>query len=238
MTAFKYNIKKNLKRNRPENRQHGFTLIEIMLAMAILAVVMSLLYTAYTRTYRNITTTESQAQIYEMARITMLRITEDLESTYVPEKENSETDETGKNTETLIGQNDSIDGRRADRIRFYSKSHIDIAKRAAEAGNAKIAYYPLIKEDDSITLYRSDTAGSLEWPEENTEGWIICEGLYAVTFTYRDKNDQSHDMWDETVMNSEEKLPTIIDITLEFIDKDDPDKPLTLSTSVYMPLAN
>ena len=95
-----------------------------------------------------------------------------------------------------------------------------------------------MKEDDTISLYRSDTAGNIEWPEENTEGWIICEGLYSVTFTYRDKDEQTHDMWDDTVMNSEEKLPTIIDIELEFINKDDPEKPLKFATSVFMPLAN
>ena len=144
MQTLKHYIKEDPERYKPGNKQHGFTLLEILLAMVILAIVTSLLYKAYTDTYRNITTTETQARIYEMARITMLRIVEDLESAYVPEEsDNSGAGETDNNTETFIGKNDSFDGRRADSIRFYSKSHIDISKKSViEAGNAKIAYYP------------------------------------------------------------------------------------------------
>jgi prepilin-type N-terminal cleavage/methylation domain-containing protein len=59
-----------------EHGEHGFTLLEIVVAIAIFAVIISLLYPAYTGTYRNIEAAETQAEIYEMARTAMIRIVE------------------------------------------------------------------------------------------------------------------------------------------------------------------
>ncbi len=221
---------------RDFKKQSGFTLLEIIVALFIFAVIVSVIYPAYTGTYRNIDIAESQAEIYEMARTTLIRIVEDLESTYIPKEINGSQD--NENRDSFTGQTDYIEGRRADRIRFFSKSHIDIGESVIEGGDAKIAYYPLLKEDESISLYRSDTPGNLEWPEENTNGWIICEGLYSISFTYRDKDGDTHDEWDESVSGSTNRLPSIINIRLEFINKDDPETPLTFSTAVALPLAN
>jgi general secretion pathway protein J len=214
----------------------GFTLLEIVVAIAIFAVIISLIYPAYTGTYRNIETAETQAEIYEMARTAMIRIVEDLESIYIPEP--SEGGQSEKNDEALIGQDDSIEGRESDKIRFFSRSHIDLNESQNEGGEAKIAYYPIMKEDKSITLYRSDTRSTLEWPEDNTGGWKICEGLYSINFTYRGRDGNTYDTWDESVAGQENRLPSMVTVTLEFIDKDDPEKPLTFSTSVALPLAN
>ena len=217
-------------------RLAGFTLLELMIALAIFAVIVSMIYPAYTDTYRYIDIAETQAEIYEMARTTMIRIVEDLESTYIPKELGN--NQPNEEMESLAGQNDFIEGRRADRIRFFSKSHIDITQTLTEGGDAKIAYYPLINEDETISLYRSDTPGNLEWPEENTKGWIICEGLYSISFTYTDKNENTYDDWDESVSNSSKKLPAIVNIKLEFVNKDGPDTPLTFSTAVAIPLAD
>jgi general secretion pathway protein J len=222
--------------NHGEHREQGFTLLEIVVAIAIFAVIISLLYPAYTGTYRNIEAAETQAEIYEMARTAMTRIVEDLESSYIPEPSGDGQGET--KDEALTGKDDFIDGREADKIRFFSRSHIDLSESQEEAGEAKIAYYPLIKEDKSITLYRSDTQGNLEWPEENTGGWRICEGLYSVNFTYRGKDGNTYDTWDESSAGPENRLPSMVTVTLEFIDSNDPEKPLTFSTSVALPLAN
>jgi hypothetical protein len=137
-----------------------------------------------------------------MARTALIRIVEDLESAYVPAPSEGGEGETAP--EPLTGQDDFIDGRESDRIRFFSRSHIDMEKTQDEAGEAKIAYYPILKEDKSITLYRSDTSANLEWPDENTGGWRICEGLYSVNFSYRGKDGNTYDTWDNSVAAQEQ----------------------------------
>ena len=216
--------------------QAGFTLLELIVALAIFAIVVSLIFRAYASTYSNIDRVQTEAEIYEMARTTMIRISEDLESIYMSKDSNDPQE--NENTESFTGQKDFIEDRRADRIKFFSKSYIDINQSLIEGGDAKITYYPLQKEDESISFYRSDTPDNFEWPEENTGGWIICEGLYSISFSYTDKNGEIYDEWDESVINTGNKLPSIINIKLEFINRDDPEKPITFSTAVAIPLAN
>ena len=49
----------------------GFTLLEILMAISIFAIVVSLAYGSYRSTFRIIDQTESQTKIYNQARITM-----------------------------------------------------------------------------------------------------------------------------------------------------------------------
>jgi len=65
----------------------GFTLLEILIAIFIFAVVMTTIFTSYTGTFRVVDETESQAEIYQMAGIAMERMLEDLESIYIPTTE-------------------------------------------------------------------------------------------------------------------------------------------------------
>ena len=60
----------------------GFTLFEILIAMFIFGVVVSTIFTSYTGTFKIIEETESQADIYAMARVAMARLQEDLESVH------------------------------------------------------------------------------------------------------------------------------------------------------------
>lgn len=62
----------------------GFTLLEILLALSILATVLSTVFASYTGAFRLVSETEGQAEIYQMARIALERIVEDLESFYLP----------------------------------------------------------------------------------------------------------------------------------------------------------
>ncbi|MGD2127457.1 MAG: type II secretion system protein, partial [Desulfobacteraceae bacterium] len=93
----------------------GFTLLEILLAMFIFAIVLSTLYTAYTGTFRNVDETESQADIYRMARIALERIVEDLESAYIPPwAVGPETEEEPTQPAPFVGENVQISDRSAD----------------------------------------------------------------------------------------------------------------------------
>ena len=224
------------KKIKWNGNKYGFTLLEILVVIIIFSLIISMISPAFTGTFRTIEIVESESEIYEMARTAFIRMVEDLESAYIPE--DTQDPQAINNDELLMGENDYLEGRRADKIRFCSRAHIDISETPFKAGEAKIAYYPLLKEDGTISLYRSDTPGMLDWPEEDTGGWVMCEGLYSISFTYTDNNDDTYDQWDDSIMGSQKKLPSIIKITLEFMDKDDPENPLTFSTAVFIPLAN
>ena len=118
--------------------QRAFTLLEVLIAMSIFAVVLSMLYMAYTGTFRNIEETESQADLYQMARIVLERMTEDLESVYmVSQKKTSDDEEEVDQPTRFVGTMTETEGRRLDTLRFASKAHIFFDVRNPTPGQPK-----------------------------------------------------------------------------------------------------
>lgn len=217
------------------NIDKGFTLLEIIFAIAIFAIIISSIYPAYTSTYNNIEIAESESDIYYMARVALARLSDDLESAYIPVQNNTDG---SSDTNAFIGQNEYIESARADKLRFTSRAHINFGDNFESEKNAKIEYYTLRNEDTGeIILYRSDTMGSHDWPEEKTGGFILCEGLQSFSLTYTDKSGQEYDTWDSSDINFKNILPSLIIITLDFIDDNNTEKPLRFSTGVYLPMS-
>jgi general secretion pathway protein J len=212
----------------------GFTLLEILIAMFIFAVVLSTIYTSYTGTFRIVNETESQADIYGMARIALERMLEDLESAYIPEKvETSESDEDS----TFVGEDTEIKGRNVDSLRFISRAHLVFSEQEQASGTVEIAYY--VQEDDegeSFVLYRRDRPAFQEKPEEGTGGLVLCDSLVSVSFTYYDDEGEVHENWDSTSDEFKDKIPKMVSIKLELENSADRERPFSFMTSVALPL--
>ena len=218
----------------------GFTLLEILMAIFIFSIVLSILYATYTGTFRNIDETESQAEIYRMARIALERMVEDLESAYLSHRQSDlESEEESLRSTEFVGEATEIDDRSADTLRFLSRAHLVFDQEDKEAGIAQIAYEvrQSAEEEASFVLYRSDTPGFEEGPEEGTGGLVLCEDLYAINFTYYDDKGREHDRWDSTNEEFEGKLPVMVSIVLEFVNRANPKAPLKFMTGVALPMA-
>jgi general secretion pathway protein J len=218
----------------------GFTLLEILLAMSIFAIVLSTLYTAYTGTFRNMDETESQADIYRMARIALERITEDLESAYIPAGAVS-PEAGGENLRPapFVGEDVQISERSADTLLFFSRAHLVFDEEEVDTTIARISYDVRESEEAEgvFVLYRSDTPGFEEAPEQGTGGLILCDGLHAVNFTYYDDEGRGYDRWDSGNGEFKDKLPVMVSIVLEFVNKRNPEAPLEFVSGVELPMA-
>lgn len=212
---------------RPRNSK-GFTLFEIMITTFIFAVVLSLLYTAYMGTFRNIEATESQSDIYGMARITLERMVEDLGSVYVNIPP----------SDGFMGEDAEINGRNADTIRFLSRAHIVFNEDNVGARMAEIVYYiKESEEEDTFILYRSDTQEFEERPEEGTGGLILCDGLFSVNFIYYNDEGEEYESWDSTKDEFKGRVPAMVSIVLEFFNRSNPEAPFKFKTGVALPMA-
>ena len=219
--------------------QEGFTLLEILLAFFIFSIVLTTLYTAYTGTFRNINQVESQSEAYQMARIALGRMIEDLESTYVsPPVEDQESVEESLWFTEFVGESDEIDDRNADTLQFLSTAHLVFDEKDKEAGIAQITYYVRDREGEEeagFDLYRSDRL-VLEQEEEGG-GLILCEGIHAMDLIYYDDREEAHESWDSSEMENMGRLPVRVTIVLEFVNKENPEAPLKFLTGVALPMA-
>lgn len=218
----------------------GFTLIEVLLAIFIFAVVISLIFTAYTGAIRIMNETDNQANISRMASIALERMTEDLESistsTWIKP---DETDGSPILSGRFLGVNDEIDGISADRIRFLSKARVIFADQGPSGGEVEISYY--LKQDEEeqgLILYRSETSTFEASPEEGTGGLEVCRGIRSLEITYLTGKGETVEEWDSTSLETNPLLPRIVFIILSFWDRTGEEiQAYTFRTSVALPLA-
>lgn len=216
--------------------KNGFTLLEILIAIALFAALVSMLYPAYIGTFRNIDITESHRTIYRMAQIALGRISEDLECACPPDAtEDSDSELT--QVQIFLGKDAVIDGRDADDLGFVSERHISF-NGDETSGRGVIRYY--IKQDegeDEFILYRSDNPELEDQPEDKTGGLVLCEGLKAINFFYQDENGDRYDYWDSSSEQFKGRLPAMVSVELEFLNQSDPESPIKFITSISIPMA-
>jgi len=217
------------------NDKNGFTLLEILIAIALFAALVSMLYPAYIGTFRNIDITESYGTIYRMAQIALGRISEDLECACPPDATEDSDSELAQ-VQIFLGKDAVIDGRDADDLGFVSERHISF-NGDETSGRGVIRYY--IKQDegeDGFILYRSDNPELEDQPEDKTGGLVVCEGLKAINFFYQDENGDRYDYWDSSSEQFKGRLPAMVSVELEFLNQSDPESPIKFITSVSLPL--
>ncbi|MBW1779156.1 MAG: prepilin-type N-terminal cleavage/methylation domain-containing protein [Deltaproteobacteria bacterium] len=214
----------------------GFTLLEILLAIFIFALIVSAIFTAYRGTFNIINDTESQEDIYQMARIALERITGDLEAAYFPETaETPETDST--NQIVFEGDKKEIRDLPCGELRFVSLAHLSSSDEKSLVEPAEIVYYGAAGSDgEGLDLYRSDTLLMREGTESGNRGQLICKGLSAIDFIYYDADGQPHESWDADEGATKGKLPSRVSIRMEFPNRNDPDRPYGFVTGVAIPM--
>jgi len=236
---------------KPAKDINGFTLLEILIAIALFATLVAILYPAYIGTFRNIDVTESHGTIYRMARVALERISEDLASACPPGTTGRSDDEdrmTG-----FLGKDSEIEGRGADELGFVSEKHIsfrshakindseDMSETITEihvSGRGYIRYYiDEIEGKDGFVLYRSDNPELADQSEDETEKYILCEGLHGINFSFQDENGDTYDEWDSSAGSFMGKLPALVSVELEFINPADSELPVRFITSVSLPLS-
>ena len=217
----------------------GFTLAEILIALFIFAIVIATIYTSYTGTFRVLGETESQAEIYRMSRITMERMIEDIESIYFPNNEkNGQSEEGPIQLVQFVGENQEIKGRHADTLRFTSRVFLNLSGEDDDIGKTEIAYY--VKENEGgkdFILYRSERPAHKEGSllREESNGFVLCEGLVSVNFTYYEETGEPLENWDSTLGERKNTIPQIVSIFLELANPLNPETPFQFMTGVSLP---
>jgi len=214
----------------PPRRSRGFTLLEILMAISIFAVVISLAYGSYRATFLIIDSTESMTEIYGKAGIAMDRIRSDFGSLY------------SGTSGFLQGEPQNIGNKEAATVRFTSTAHLILNRKEQSTGYATITY--TTEEDPetgNLRLFRLDKVFRPEETEEPAtgKGLLLCEDLQEVRFIYHSNERGQQDSWDskaiEKADTNAQKIPDWIEISLIFVSPVTDDKPVRFTTAVTFP---
>lgn len=213
-------------RNMKIPKRNGFTLIEILIAIFILATVLITVYAAYTETFKLAKYTLSGDNIYSMARTAINRMTEDMESIC----------KYGGSFEFVSGEIETGDFME---LSFFASSHLNFDDE--RSSGIAIISYSIVKDDeeDSYILKRRDDLYRGGATEDNEGGYILCEGLQSLTYKFYDGSEVEYDSWDSKsdLRAQKDKIPAIVSIHMNFINPSDKDRPYRFMTKVFLPMA-
>jgi general secretion pathway protein J len=202
--------------NRPERaRAGGFTLIEILLAMAILAFITTIMWGSFSQTAANKRALEAAQERTHTARVALMRMSRELEMAYT-------ASETSPGTYTRTFMTSSAQAS-VDELSFSTFAHQRLRGGLAESDSAIVTYYGARDPDDPhiTNLMRRETR-RLQSDDAKTlagESYVLCPDVSRVKFSFYDfKKKEWESEWNTHTVGAE-YLPSHVRITLVVVDE-------------------
>jgi general secretion pathway protein J len=206
---------RNLK-SKIGNPDSGFTLMEILLAFLILAIVMTTILGSFNAVFSTTNTLENSGKYYDMAKSCLNRMKVDLEALYVtqpPLYQKPEFDDP-PDSYRFVGSVEDIGGTGFAILRFTSRAHISFDS-ADRGGIAEIVYYVQAKNDGQVVLKRSDHLYPYPEFEEKGSDPVLCRYVKSLAFKYFNADGEETETWNSDEEDYDHATPTVVGIVLE-----------------------
>jgi len=212
----------------------GFTLLEIMIAIFIFAIIATTIFTSYSSLLSGNETSDQGTASYEMAKNCLNRMIVDLGSIHLTLPPGYSPPVLGEPPELyrIVGEIFDIQGVSFPRLRFTSLAHLSFGGRT-EKGIAEIVYYVQASGDGNYVLKRADNLYPYEIFEEKAWDPVLCADVKSLTFKYYDQDGAAYDLWDSDDEEFGYSTPKAIDINLELTESSDS---LWFKTMVALPV--
>ena len=216
-------------------RSEGVTLIEAMIAVTILAMVATIVWTAFSQTLRTKARLEVDLDRSHVVQSALERMVRELSSAYVSAHRPTSPALLAVHT-AFIG---SDQGRR-DRLDFTSFSHQRLYRDAHESDQNEISYFVAPDpEDRSLqVLARREQHRIDDDPTRGGRIEIMVEDVEELDFEYLDPASQEWvSSWDTTqAAGQPNRLPSQVKIKLTVRDHRNPDRTLVYGTRASIAL--
>jgi general secretion pathway protein J len=200
---------------------HGFTLLEILIALFIFAVIVTTVFGSFNFVFGKIGIIEESKATYEMAKDCLNRMSIDLASAYFllppaykPPKEDSDPD-----AYRLVGEIAAVGSEDFGKLRFTAMAHLPLQQHHRD-GVAEIIYYVTAARDGTKALRRSDRLDFSEPRDDLSGDPILCENLRTLTFAYIDAEGEERELWDSDASDVGFATPRAVRLRLEIGSED------------------
>jgi general secretion pathway protein J len=201
---------------RAGRRQAGFSLIEVMIALAILAFITTIMWGSFTQTVTNKRAIEAAQDRTHTVRVALLRMAREIEMSYLADENSALTERRTMFNGTSRGD--------VDELMFSAFAHQRLRGGLNEGDGALITYFGERDPDDRriLNLMRRETR-RLQVEDPKTlagESYILCPDVAKLKFTfydYRKKEWQSE--WSTSSATGYRYPPSHVRIALTVIDE-------------------
>jgi type II secretion system protein J len=204
------NAAKQYKYYVPQPR--GFTLLEILVAIAILALVVTSLYGAYSGTLETTEKVESVRDVDQAARLALMQMADDLKSLYYTKSQKND-----EPSPFRFGGGTLAEGEEGSLVEFASTNHLGFDMIFPSQLINRVIYV-LEKESEnerSQRLIRKELPFA-DLPGQQQEVAVeIADGIKELTLTYFNEDGQEFTQWDSSAKETEGLLPRLVHIQLQ-----------------------
>ncbi|MFO7751383.1 MAG: type II secretion system protein [Desulfobacteraceae bacterium] len=208
----------------------GFTLIEILVAVVIFAVLMTTLFSSFSAFINSASAVKDQVNSVSRIRNATQRILKDLAALYIvrpPRYEKPGFDSAG-DPFRMVCDETSVSGSSFSRLRFASSGHISL-DGSDGAGIARIVYY-VRQSSRGFELCRSDTLPPFPDFQPSDCDPVVCRNITEFEITLFDRDGNDYARWDSEAELFDFTVPVSLDIRIVFNDKE------TVETGVALPV--
>jgi len=197
----------------------GFTLLEVMIALAILSSITVLIWGSYQQTFRSRRVVEANLNRYRAGRLAMDRILRDVQMAYISQNNVPGTEQTPRTF---------FDGTRRsdiDELRFTYFGHQRLYAESKEADTAAVGYFGGRDVDNprQMNLYRKETRRIQGDRFESIPGEseLLCDDVVRLELKYYHPEKKE---WLDTWRTSQadgfpNRLPSRVSIRLVLHDE-------------------
>jgi general secretion pathway protein J len=214
----------------------GFTLMEILVATAILAIVVTTVLASFNSVFSTTEVLDDSADIYAMAKNCLKRMSLDLESIHVAQRpiyKPPEFDQPPDLYRFVATVADSGGTGFAQNLRFTSRAHVGFEKILRQ-GIAEVIYYLKAGDGGHLTLKRADNLFPYPEFEEKGSDPVLCKYVKSLSFKFYDKDGIEFDVWNSDSDEFGYATPIAIAIKLELANKT---ASHTFETMVSLPIS-
>ncbi len=217
---------------RRARAQDGFTVMEVLLAAAIVVTITTLLWGAFAQTFRIKRNTEEVQDRYHTVQLALERMARDIGLAYLSLNEMPSAIDKHTYFVSTSGMEPRLD--------FSAMAHQHLYRDAREGDTGIVSYYLGRDPEDRrrMQLWRRESRRLVTMPDlprTAGEAFIICPDVTGLHFSFFDQRTQEwRDDWNTTSADGQpNRLPWRVRIELTFQDGG---RPVTFSTDARIHL--
>ena len=186
----------------------GFTLIEVLIAIVIFAVVITTLFSTFRAFIITSETVNTDLAFSNTFQNALRRIRLDLESVFISQY--PEYKKPGFNSDPdpyqFIGEESSLGQQTVSSLSFTSLAHTGLGVED-RYGVSRISYYLKDNESGLLDLYRTDTLLTNPDDTASCRDPVLCRNISAFKITFTDSTGEAFERWDSESETFDHTLP-------------------------------
>ena len=216
----------------------GFTLLEVMIAIGIMATILVILFGTYSAAVDRAARTRELSQIYHEARVLLQLMANDLRSAYVKEaveQAQQALQQAKTPPTTFIGEDRTEFNHPADKLAFSTVLPMQ-RPDVPDTETCRVAYSiePVNESPQSRALFRSVNCSLDPEATDQDHLFLLTELAHGLDFKYYDDQGTEYLDWNSREPRGGKRIPARAKITLLLVDQQGQLRPFEMLTDFVL----